>query len=221
MKVSAIIPAAGSGHRFGEAKQFKLLAGRPLLFHSLKPFLESSMIQEVIVVVPDHQIDTVYRDLLTMSAGKPLKVIAGGARRQDSVKNGVTATVSSATLVCIHDAARPFVSETLINNSITACKTAEGAVVALRSIATVKLSESGIVKETLNREKIWLVQTPQTFRKDKLIQALDHADAKRLTATDESYFMEAMGFSVALVQGDINNFKITTMDDWKRAEYLI
>ena len=66
-----------------------------------------------------------------------------------------------------------------------------------------------------------MVQTPQTFRKDKLIQALDHADAKRLTATDESYFMEAMGFSVALVQGDINNFKITTMDDWKRAEYLI
>ena len=221
MKVSAIIPAAGSGHRFGEEKQFKLLAGRPLLFHSLKPFLESSIIQEVIVVVPDYQIESVHRDLLSMSAGKPVKVIAGGARRQDSVKNGVTATVSSATLVCIHDAVRPFVSETLINNSIAACKTADGAVVALRSMDTVKFSESGIVKETLNREKIWLVQTPQTFRKNKLIQALDHADAKSLTATDESYLMEAMGFSVALVQGDINNFKITTMDDWKRAEYLI
>ena len=221
MKVSAIIPAAGSGRRFGEAKQFKLLAGRPLLFHSLKPFLESSIIQEVIVVVPDYQIDTVHNDLLSISAGKPLKVIAGGTRRQDSVKNGVTATVSSTTMVCIHDAVRPFVSETLINNSIAACKTADGAVVALRSVDTVKLSEHGIVKETLNREKIWLVQTPQTFRKDKLIQALDHADEKSLTATDESYLMEAMGFSVALVQGDINNFKITTMDDWKRAEYLI
>ncbi len=221
MKVSAIIPAAGSGHRFGEPKQFKLLAGRPLLFHSLKPFLESSIIQEVIVVVPDHQIDTIHRDLLSMSAGKSLKVIAGGARRQDSVKNGVTAAVSSANLVCIHDAARPFVSETLINNSIAACKTADGAVVALRSIDTVKLSESGKVKETLNREKIWLAQTPQIFWKDKLLQALDHADAKSFTATDESYLMEAMGFSVALVQGDINNFKITTMDDWKRAEYLI
>ena len=69
MKVSAIIPAAGSGRRFGEAKQFKLLAGRPLLFHSMKPFLESSIIQEVIVVVPDHQIDTVHRDLLSMSSG--------------------------------------------------------------------------------------------------------------------------------------------------------
>ena len=221
MKVSAIIPAAGSGHRFGEAKQFKLLAGRPLLFHSLKPFLASSIIQEVIVVVPEYQIEFVHRDLLSMSAGKPVKVIAGGVRRQDSVKNGVTAAESSATLVCIHDAARPFVSETLINNSIAACKTADGAVVALRSMDTVKISESGIVKETLNREKIWLVQTPQTFRKDKLIQALDHADAKGLTATDESYLMEAMGFSVALVPGDINNFKITTMDDWKRAEYLI
>ena len=221
MKVSAIIPAAGSGRRFGEAKQFKLLAGRPLLFHSMKPFLESSIIEEVIVVVPDYQIDTVHNDLLSISAGKPLKVIAGGTRRQDSVKNGVTATVSSTTMVCIHDAVRPFVSETLINNSIAACKTADGAVVALRSVDTVKLSEHGIVKETLNREKIWLVQTPQTFRKDKLIQALDHADEKSLTATDESYLMEAMGFSVALVQGEINNFKITTMDDWKRAEYLI
>ena len=221
MKVSAIIPAAGSGHRFGEAKQFKLLAGRPLLFHSLKPFLESSIIQEVIVVVPDYQIDTVHRDLQSMSIGKPLKVITGGARRQDSVKNGVKASVSTATLVCIHDAARPFVSETLINKSIAACKTTDGAVVALRSMDTVKLSENGIVKETLNREKIWLVQTPQTFRKDKLIQALNNADVKSLTATDESYLMEAMGFSVALVQGDINNFKITTMDDWKRAEYLI
>jgi 2-C-methyl-D-erythritol 4-phosphate cytidylyltransferase len=221
MKVSAIIPAAGSGRRFGEAKQFKLLAGRPLLFHSMKPFLESSIIQEVIVVVPDYQIDTVHNDLLSISAGKPLKVIAGGTRRQDSVKNGVTATVSSTTMVCIHDAVRPFVSETLINNSIAACKTADGAVVALRSVDTVKLSEHGIVKETLNREKIWLVQTPQTFRKDKLIQALDHADEKSLIATDESYLMEAMGFSVALVQGEINNFKITTMDDWKRAEYLI
>ena len=66
-----------------------------------------------------------------------------------------------------------------------------------------------------------MAQTPQTFWKDKLIQALDHADAKGFTATDDSYLMEAMGFSVALVQGDINNFKITTMDDWKRAEYLI
>ena len=221
MPTAAIIPAAGSGLRFGEPKQFKLLGGRPLLFYSLQPFLESSIIQEVIVVVPDYQIDTVHNDLLSISAGKPLKVIAGGTRRQDSVKNGVTATVSSTTMVCIHDAVRPFVSETLINNSIAACKTADGAIVALRSIDTVKLSESGIVKETLNREKIWLVQTPQTFRKDKLIQALNHADAKSLTATDESYLMEEMGFSVALVQGEINNFKITTMDDWKRAEYLI
>ena len=110
MKVSAIIPAAGSGHRFGEEKQFKLLAGRPLLFHSLKPFLTSSIIQEVIVVVPEYQIESVHRDLLSMSAGKPVKVIAGGVRRQDSVKNGVSASAASATLVCIHDAASPFVT---------------------------------------------------------------------------------------------------------------
>ena len=84
-QVSVIIPAAGAGSRFGEEKQFKLLAGRPLLFYSLQPFLESSIIQEIIVVVPGNQITSIHRDLMSMSVGKPIKVIAGGVRRQDSV----------------------------------------------------------------------------------------------------------------------------------------
>ena len=220
MKVSAIIPAAGSGHRFGEAKQFKLLAGRPLLFHSLKPFLASSIIQEVIVVVPEYQIESVHRDLLSMSAGKPVKVIAGGARRQDSVKNGIDVSDSDSTLVCIHDAARPFVTEDLIQRSISACEFADGAVVGIPSKDTVKFSENGLVKETLDREKIWLAQTPQCFHKNKLLQALYYAETENLTGTDESALMEAMGFSIKLVEGDSNNFKITTKDDWIRAEIV-
>ncbi len=220
MKVSAIIPAAGSGERFGEEKQFKLFSGRPLIFHTLKLFLQSDYIDEIIVAVPSASVDSTHRDVLSMSAGKPVKVVAGGTRRQDSVKNGIDVSDSHSTLVCIHDAARPFVTEDLIQRSISACEFADGAVVGIPSKDTVKFSENGLVKETLDREKIWLAQTPQCFHKNKLIQALYYAETENLTGTDESALMEAMGFSIKLVDGDSNNFKITTKDDWIRAEVV-
>ena len=220
MKVSAIIPAAGSGVRFGEEKQFKLLSGRPLFFHTLKLFLQSDYIDEIIVAVPSANVDSTHRDVLSMSAGKPVKVVAGGTRRQDSVKNGIDVSDSDSTLVCIHDAARPFVTENLIQRSISACEFADGAVVGIPSKDTVKFSENGLVKETLDREKIWLAQTPQCFHKNKLLQALYYAETENLTGTDESALMEAMGFSIKLVEGDSNNFKITTKDDWIRAEIV-
>ena len=220
MKVSAIIPAAGSGERFGEEKQFKLLSGRPLIFHTLKLFLQSDYIDEIIVAVPSANVDPTHRDVLSMSAGKPVKVVAGGTRRQDSVKNGIDVSDSHSTLVCIHDAARPFVTEDLIQRSVSACEFADGAVVGIPSKDTVKFSENGLVKETLDREKIWLAQTPQCFHKNKLLQALYYAETENLTGTDESALMEAMGFSIKLVEGASNNFKITTKDDWIRAEIV-
>ena len=220
MKVSAIIPAAGSGERFGEEKQFKLLSGRPLFFHTLKLFLQSDYIDEIIVAVPSANVDSTHRDVLSMSAGKPVKVVAGGTRRQDSVKNGIDVSDSDSTLVCVHDAARPFVTEDLIQRSISACEFADGAVVGIPSKDTVKFSENGLVKETLEREKIWLAQTPQCFHKNKLLQALYYAETENLTGTDESALMEAMGFSIKLVEGNSNNFKITTKDDWIRAEIV-
>jgi 2-C-methyl-D-erythritol 4-phosphate cytidylyltransferase len=220
MKVSAIIPAAGSGERFGEEKQFKLFSGRPLLFHTLKLFLQSDYIDEIIVAVPSASVDSTHRDVLSMSAGKPVKVVAGGTRRQDSVKNGIDVSDSHSTLVCIHDAARPFVTEDLIQRSISACEFADGAVVGIPSKDTVKFTENGFIKETLDREKIWLAQTPQCFHKNKLLQALYNAEKENLIGTDESALMEAMGFSIKLVDGESNNFKITTKDDWIRAELV-
>ena len=220
MKVSAIIPAAGSGERFGEEKQFKLLSGRPLFFHTLKLFLQSDYIDEIIVAVPSANVGSTHRDVLSMSAGKPVKVVAGGTRRQDSVKNGIDVSDSDSTLVCVHDAARPFVTEDLIQRSISACEFADGAVVGIPSKDTVKFSENGLVKETLDREKIWLAQTPQCFHKNKLLQALYNAEKENLIGTDESALMEAMGFSIKLVDGESNNFKITTKDDWIRAELV-
>ena len=220
-KISAIIPAAGSGTRFGEVKQFKDLAGQPLIFHSINLFIRCSIIDEVVVVVQEKYVKPIYHDILSISAGKPIKSIAGGLNRQDSVQNGVLAADSESTLVCIHDAARPFVTEDLIITSVSACEKYDGAIVALPSLDTVKLSEGEKVKETIDRKKVWFAQTPQTFQKSKLIQALNMAKRRNLVATDESTLMEHMGFSIGLVEGHANNFKITTKEDWERAENLI
>ena len=133
----------------------------------------------------------------------------------------MSASSSSANLICIHDAVRPFVTENMIANSIFACENYDGAVVALPSRDTVKLSNNGLVKETLDRRFIWLAQTPQTFNKDKLVVAFDNADQNDIIATDEAALMEAMGFSIALVEVHPTNFKITTQDDWERAEQLL
>ena len=220
-KISAIIPSAGSGSRFGEVKQFKDLAGQPLIFHSINLFIRCSIIDEVVVVVQEKYVKPIYHDILSISAGKPIKSIAGGLNRQDSVQNGVLAADSESTLVCIHDAARPFVTEDLIITSVSACEKYDGAIVALPSLDTVKLSEGEKIKETIDRKKVWFAQTPQTFQKTKLIQALNMAKRRNLAATDESTLMEHMGFSIGLVEGHANNFKITTKEDWERAENLI
>tara|TARA_A100001037_G_scaffold73952_1_gene66163 strand:- start:3196 stop:3882 length:687 start_codon:yes stop_codon:yes gene_type:complete len=221
LRVSAIIPAAGLGQRFGEKKQFKLLAGRPLLFHTLIPFFHTEKIREIILVLPDNELDKIRRDVISISGGKPVQFVTGGQRRQDSVKNGLQAASANSDFVCIHDAARPFVTKKLICDSINACKNVDGAVIALPSKDTVKFSEDGMVEKTIDREKVWLAQTPQTFNKEKLLKALKNADLLNINGTDESVLMEFMGYSIRLAVGHTNNFKVTTFEDWQRAESLV
>ena len=220
MKVSAIIPAAGSGQRFGEAKQYKKLGGRPVLFHALTPFMKCSKIDEVVIVVSDREIEHIKHQILSLSITKPIQVVSGGEKRQDSVKNGLNAISPTSTLVCIHDAVRPFVTEELIERSIVECHNYDGAIVGIQSVDTLKIAEKKLVKSTVNRDVVWLAQTPQTFKKQKLIDALVNAQSECLAGTDESALMEAMGFTITIVEGHPNNFKITTRDDWERAELL-
>ncbi len=217
MKVSAIIPAAGLGNRFGEAKQFKLLAGTPLFIHSIKAFLNSSKIHEIVVVVPKDKQDSIYKAIMSISGDKRITITSGGERRQDSVKNGVLVSDTTSDLICIHDAARPFITETLIQDSINSCKLFDGAVIAIPSVDTVKYSENNIIMKTIDRNSIWLAQTPQVFWKDKLLKAYDGMD-ESIEITDEASIMEKMGYKICLVPGDIKNNKITTFEDWKYAE---
>ena len=216
---TAVITAGGSGQRFGELKQFKKLNGQPLYEYSLKTFIDVSLFGEIILVVPvenqktiEQQVKKKYRSLV--------KVIVGGMNRQDSVKNGVMNSSLKTDLVVIHDAARPFITKKLIKDCILACSNSDGAIIALQPFDTIKYSKSNVVEKTIDREKVWMAQTPQAFIKEKILEAYNNK-LNELIMTDESSMMEGMGYKIKIVRGSENNFKITTDDDWKRAEMVL
>lgn len=216
---TAVITAGGSGQRFGELKQFKKLNGQPLYEYSLKTFIDVSLFGEIILVVPvenqktiEQQVKKKYRSLV--------KVIVGGMNRQDSVKNGVMNSSSKTDLVVIHDASRPFITKKLIKDCILACSNSDGAIIALQPFDTIKYSKSNVVEKTIDREKVWMAQTPQAFIKEKILEAYNNK-LDELIMTDESSMMEGMGYKIKIVRGSENNFKITTDNDWKRAEMVL
>ena len=221
MNISVIIPSAGSGNRFGQLKQFKKLNGEPLVILTIKPFLEIQEIVEIIIVVPSNDIVSLDQYLKTKSYQGKIKLVKGGDTRQDSIRNGLKLVDKKSKLVCIHDAVRPFITKDIIKLCIKKCQKFDGAISGIKSTDTVKVSNNNIVKKTIDREKIWLVQTPQVFNKNKLIKSMKNAEEKNINATDESFLMEKMGYKIKLVKGDSNNIKITFNTDWELAKYLI
>ncbi len=220
MKVTAIIAAAGRGLRLGanRPKQFRMVAGRPILERSVAAFLAHPAVTEIVVALPAEVANDAPGYL--RSASKPVKVVEGGARRQDSVRAAFRVADPSADIVVVHDAARPFVSADLISRTIDAAAEAGAAVAALPACDTVKRAGpvNLVVVETLPRETIFLAQTPQAFRRDVLAGALERAGS--LHATDEAMLVEQGGHPVRIVEGDPANIKITTPEDWPLAETI-
>jgi len=221
VKVSAIIPAAGSGSRFGEEKQFKILNGRPLWAYTLDPFIKSSLINEILFIVPETYINTVQssESFIIASKKKGIKVIPGGPKRTDSVLNGLYSTKKTNGLVCIHDAARPFIRQSFITETVNSCKDFDGAVLAIPSVDTVKVVKDEIINKTIDRTIIWMAQTPQTFHRDKLLDAFKNNI--KVHVTDESVLMELSGYSIKIINGDAENFKITNKLDWELAKIIV
>ena len=221
VKVSAIIPAAGSGSRFGEEKQFKILSGRPLWAYTLDPFIKSSLINEILFIVPETYINTVQssESFIIASKKKEIKVIPGGPKRTDSVLNGLYSTKKTNGLVCIHDAARPFIRQSFITETVNSCKDFDGAVLAIPSVDTVKVVKDKIINKTIDRTIIWMAQTPQTFHRDKLLDAFKNNI--NVHVTDESVLMELSGYSIKIINGDAENFKITNKLDWELAKIIV
>ena len=219
MHVTAIIAAGGSGSRVGShvPKQFLPLGGQTILERSVTAFLTHDQVSEVILALPPHE--PVKDAAGVLPIGK-LRTVPGGARRQDSVASAFDAVSPTSDIVLIHDAARPFVSADLITRSIAAAVEHGAAIVALPVTDTVKqvTMEDGkrVIAGTIPRESIYLAQTPQAFRRDVLAQAVALGRGGA-SATDEAALAELAGFPVHIVEGTIDNVKITTAADLERA----
>jgi len=222
MFVTAIIAAGGRGLRFGggSPKQLLQVGGRAILERSVAAFLAHPAVNEVVVALPQPLTDDPPAYL--RSAGKPLRIVSGGARRQDSVANAFRAADAASDVIVIHDAARPFASADLIGRTIAAAAESGAAVAAVQACDTVKRTDDGpsdaghYVRETIARETIYLAQTPQAFRRDVLSDAL----AQTIDATDEATLAERAGHVVRIVEGEASNLKITTRADLVLAEAI-
>lgn len=218
MYVTAIIAAGGRGQRLGGAqpKQLLVVGGRPVLERSVAAFLAHPSIDEIVVALPEDL--ALEPPAYLRGTSKPLRIVAGGPRRQDSVANAFRAVGDPAEIIVVHDAARPFVSADLIGRTIAAAVEAGAAVAALPARDTVKQGGAGVVRATLPRDSIFLAQTPQAFRRGVLAAAL--AIGGQGDATDEAALVEQAGHAVRLVEGEASNIKITTEGDLPMAEAI-
>ena len=204
MDISLIIVAAGFGRRLGGVdKAFVKIAGKEIILYSFETFEKVPQIKEKIIVVNKENVDKAK----SVFHGKNVKFVFGGSIRAESVKNGVL--VAKENFVMVHDAARPFVSVSLIERVINALKDTDSVIPTLKVKPTIKVVEDGFVFRTLKRDTLAVVQTPQLFRKEQLLSAYEKfTDLSGIT--DESMLIEKLGKRVRVVEGEEKNLKITT-----------
>lgn len=241
-KIYAVVPAAGRGVRMGgdRPKQFLELAGRPILVHTLDLLFHSGLLSGVILVVPADFLPRVQELAesycaertgahfhgLPEAGGMPdnglsISVVAGGAQRQDSVYNALSRLPEDCGWVMVHDGVRPFASRGLLAETVAAALKTGASIAAVASTDTVKRVEGGVVVETLAREHIWLVQTPQVFRRDLILEAYNEARRQGWVGTDDASFVERLGVPVAIVPGERSNIKVTTPEDLVWASWFL
>lgn len=219
---SAVILCAGSSVRMGADKALLELNGKPVIIHTLVPFEHSDVIKEIIVVTKQDSIQDVSELCNRYGITKVKAVIGGGACRTESALAGVTACDPSASLIAIHDGARPFVTEKIIETVVTAAAEYMAAVPAVSSIDTVKyVDDKGIVIACPDRSHVVSVQTPQVFDADIIKGALSYAVSHNKQLTDDSAAVELMGIKVHTVDGDVCNIKLTVPDDLVKAEAIL
>jgi 2-C-methyl-D-erythritol 4-phosphate cytidylyltransferase len=221
-RACAVVVAAGAGVRFGSSpKVLAQLCGKPVLHYSLEAAMSARSVDEVVLVVSS-QNETAVTDFVgPIHWPKPLTIVCGGPRRQDSTLNGLMACSAGCSWAAIHDAARPLVTAELFDRSLRAARISGAAITAIAVSDTIKEVESGSVVRTLSRERLRAVQTPQAFRVDLLAKAFEHARTSGLEATDEATLFEALSIPVTVVEGNPANMKITVPADLPLAESLM
>lgn len=213
---SAVIVAAGSGTRMGPGvdKLFLAVAGRPVVAHTWARFDSAAGIDEVILVVRAGMEPAFAELAAPLGLRKPYRIVAGGRERQDSVWNGLQAVAPGCAIVAIQDGARPCTSAALITDTLTAARESGAAVAAQRATDTIKESDDGaFIARHLERARLWMVQTPQTFQLEVIRRALRTAREQGLTLTDDTAACELIGQRVRLIESATPNPKVTTRAD--------
>lgn len=211
-----IIVAGGKGERMGADmdKAFLSLGTKPVVVYSLLAFEKCRDIDEVILVVRKDRIDLARQMVRMFGCNKVKKVVAGGVLRQHSVVNGLAEASEDVEIVVVHDGARPCVTADLITRTISSAKQCGSGVAAVKITDTVKSVDKGmIIAETIDRTKLWLVQTPQAFKFDLLQKAFAFIEKKKIKVTDEASAVELVSKGVRLVVSSSSNIKITNPDD--------
>jgi 2-C-methyl-D-erythritol 4-phosphate cytidylyltransferase len=222
MSRAAVIVAAGRGERMGMPDKVLLpINGEPAIRFSLRAADAAARIDQIVVVSGAHCREQIAGIVQGMGLRRPVLVVEGGARRQDSVLNGVVAARSlGASCVAIHDGARPLVPAALFDATLDAAERQGAAIAAVPVVDTLKRVRERLVVETVPRDELWAAQTPQAFMVDRLLDAFQEAKRRGLTVTDEAGLFEALGWPVAIVPGDPINLKLTYPGDLPLIEAL-
>ncbi|MDQ1558521.1 MAG: 2-C-methyl-D-erythritol 4-phosphate cytidylyltransferase [Pyrinomonadaceae bacterium] len=219
----AIIVAAGRGTRAGggEPKQFRALAGVPLIIHTLRRFEACAAIDEIVLVAPAEEASA-HVAAARGELKKVTRVVEGGATRTGSVWRGLESVPDGEIeIVAVHDGVRPFVTPEEIARTVRAAAESGAAVLCAPVVDTIKVCEGGRVARTLPRESLRRALTPQCFRYELLRRAYEHAHAAGVEATDDAALVEMLGAQIAVVEGDARNIKLTRPEDFALAEILL
>ena len=213
---TAVIVAAGKGKRMGTdiSKQFLPLCGKEILTHTVEKFEKAQNIRDIVLVTGMDSLQDVKDMVQEYGWRKVVSVVVGGKERQDSVWNGLLAVSEDTEIVLIHDGVRPFVTEEILDRSIETALDMGGCVAGAPAKDTIKVCNSeNIAIDTPDRNTLWQIQTPQTFRKDLILKAYAQAKADGFIGTDDASLAEYCGYPVKVIMGSYRNIKITTKED--------
>jgi 2-C-methyl-D-erythritol 4-phosphate cytidylyltransferase len=225
MKVTVIIAAAGAGRRMkaDRPKQLLVINDTPILVYTIRKFDRCGLVDRIVVAAPQESVDEIRKLVAGAGFSKPVSVVQGGARRQDSVATAMQHMDPDTTIVAVHDAVRPFVSVEEIETTIRLAEESGAALLAIPIVDTVKQIRKGkdIIDATLTREHLVLAQTPQVFRVEVLREAFERAKKDEYYGTDESSLVERMDHPVSIVRGSERNIKITRPGDLTLARFYL
>lgn len=220
---SVIIVAAGSGKRMklDINKQYIKIKEKEVVAHTIEAFYQNPNIDEIIVCIKKEEEEFFKENIIDKYQYKNIKIAYGGAERQDSINNGLKQVAEDCSVVLIHDGARPFIDNSVINDSIEVAKEKGAVVVGVPVRDTIKVVSNDTIENTPERSTLWQAQTPQTFKYDLIIRAYEEAYKSNYYGTDDSMLVENIGKNVTMIMGSYENIKITTLEDIDYAEHIL